>query len=187
MNKKYLIIGSCVIIVLILIVVLLFSQNTSSKQQQPASQSQTSLNQANQPVQQAATTTNSTNETTPTITAVAPLATTAQGAVAQFYNYYFASSNNPLANGAFKNNPYLAPDFKSVIGQLYSNGNTPVFCLQNKKKNIVVGKETPVDSTDALLMQETISEASPGNKDLYNVVVQDINDKWLIYDINCLP
>ena len=181
MNKKYLIAGGIIVIFLILLVVLVISQQSSTQQPlvpnpSPAEgQSQTILNQ----------TTHSHNKVVPTAT-LAPVADTPSDAVKQFYNYYFSSPTNPLANGAYKTNPYLSPDFKQVIGALYNNGDTAVFCPQNKRANITVGKETQLNSTNSLLMQEFISEASPGNKDLYVVLVQEINNKWLIYDINCI-
>ena len=181
MNKKYLIVGiGIVVIFIILFVGAIFSQKPSS-QPQAVSKVTSSTNQSPNALYHA---TANTNTTVPTLT-LAPLADTPQSAVEQFYHYYFSAPSNPLANGAYKNNPYLAPDFKGLIEAAYDNGNTPVFCTNDEQKNIVVGQEVPVSYNDAIVMSETISEAS-GGKDLYTVLVQNINNQWLIYDIHCL-
>lgn len=187
MNKKYLIaIGGLAIIFVVFLMVGIFSQQNPQQAQTKQQSPQTSSGENQNPAVFHGATTNTTNNTiTPSVTLVPP-ATTAQGAVKQFYAYYFSSPSNPLANGAYKGNPYLAADFKDVIGSLYHNGNSPVFCTENKRENITVGQETPVNYTDAVLMQEVISEAPPGNKELYRVLVQNVNDTWLIYDINCI-
>ncbi|HVA96559.1 MAG TPA: hypothetical protein VND99_02800 [Candidatus Acidoferrales bacterium] len=179
MNKKFLIIGSAaLVLILIFVIVIFMQQSTVQKQALPKP---TTLNRQNP----AGIRHSNQTSTVPYIT-FAPPSDTPQAAVKQFYDYYFASPTNPLANGAYKKNPYLSSDFKQVIGSLYNNGNVPVFCPQNKRKNIIVGQETPVNYTNAILMQEFISEAPPGNKDLYRVQVQEVNNTWLIYDINCI-
>lgn len=110
----------------------------------------------------------------------------AQAAALQFYTYYFSTPQNPLANGAYKNNPYLSPDFKNIVGALYDNGNAPVFCAQNKSDKVVVDKEEKVNYNQSYLMQEVISEAPPGTRDLYMMLLENVNGKWLIFDVNCI-
>ena len=90
-----------------------------------------------------------------------------------------------MANGAYKKNEYLAPDFKDEIGALYNNGNAPVFCLQNKRTNIAVGQEEDVYYNNQYLKQEIISDAT-GAKDLYRVVLQQVDNKWLVLDVTCV-
>jgi hypothetical protein len=172
MKKKYLIAGGIAVVLLIIIVFVIVFQQTSLTSQNPAVTS---------PANQMKTSVKNSRQVT-----LAPPSNTPQEAVKQFYNYYFSSPTNPLANGAFESNPYLAPDFKGLIKAYYNNGNVPVFCLQNKRANVSVGQEVPVNDANEILMEETISEASPGTKDLYTVIVQNVNDKWLIYDIHCL-
>lgn len=186
MNKKYLIIGGGIALLVILFIVVLLSFNTPAKNQQSVSQTVTV---SSQNVNKKSTTTPSAAKlsgasATPVIS-MQP-ANTPQATVEQFYHYYFSSPTNPLAHGAYKNNPYLAPDFKGLIEAAYDNGNTPVFCPKDVQKKVVVGKEVAVDSANAILVDEVISQASPGGKDLYSVIVQNINNKWLIYDIHCL-
>ena len=179
MNKKYLIVGGAIAIVLIiLLVVVLFPKQTPTQQQAVSKTSSTNQSSA-------ALYHSTSNTTVSTVTPMQP-SDPAQAAVEQFYRYYLASPTNPLANGAYKNNPYLAPDFKGLIEAAYDNGNTPVFCPQDMQRNIVVGKEAPVNETGVVVMEETISAASTGGKDLYTVFVQNLNNKWLIYDIHCL-
>ena len=180
MNKKYLIVGGVIVIFLIILLVSIFFQKSPSQQTSVSEQTSNLKNQT-----AAVTSIKNHTSSSPSLT-LAPPASTASQAVQQFYTYYFSSPSNPLANGAYKTNPYLSPDFKNVIGALYNNGNTPVFCPENKRTNIVVGQETSVNYTNAILTQEVISAAPPESKDLYRVLVQQINGKWLIYDINCL-
>jgi len=59
-----------------------------------------------------------------------------------FYNS--TASVNPLANGAFKTNPYLSDTFKHTIKTGYKNGNTPVFCPENRRPQVTIGKEQQV-------------------------------------------
>jgi len=182
MNKKYLIVGGAIVFILIILLVVALSSKQTPTQQQTVSKTSTT-NQSSTTLYHSGANTNTT--IVPTVSQ-APSTDPAQAAVEQFYHYYVASPINPLANGAYKNNPYLAPDFKGLIQAAYDNGNTPVFCPQDEQKNIVVGKEVPVNETGVVVMEETISEASAGGKDLYTVSVQNLNNKWLIYDINCL-
>jgi hypothetical protein len=116
----------------------------------------------------------------PTIDNVSP-----ENTAVAFYRY-FSSSANPLANGAFQKNPYLTDDFKSIIADLYHNGNIPVFCPQNQKANVTVGKTQQVYNSYGYLTQVIISETTPEVKDLYRVMLKDKDGHWQIDDINCI-
>jgi hypothetical protein len=173
-NKRYIILFLGVVVLFILFAIVVFLQQPP-KQQHLSSQDQNviSFHRPNQK-----------SVNIPSVTLLPP-ASTPKAAAQLFYSYYF-SSPNPLANGAYKNNPYLSQDFKNVIGSLYKNGNTPVFCLQNRRAQIIVGKEQSVYYNNGYLEQEVISEAAPGTKDLYIVLLEDDGGKWLIFDINCI-
>ena len=173
-NKKYLIWFIGIIVVFILFAGFIFFQ-APKQQPTPALQEQNSISQ-----QQSRNTTNNSS-----LTKLPPPASSPKAAALQFYNYYFSTPENPLANGAYKNNPYLSSDFKTVIGGLYANGNAPVFCPQNERKNVVVGKEQSIYYNNSYLEQEVISEAPPGSKDLYTILLENVNGKWLIFDVNC--
>jgi hypothetical protein len=103
-----------------------------------------------------------------------------------FYYFMLSSSGNPLAAGGYKNNQYLSSDFKDVIHKLYDNGNNPVFCPQNKRTAIVVGQDQQVYYNNGYLTQVVISEAAPGAKKLYRVLLQNIGNQWYIFDVNCI-
>jgi len=176
MNKKYLLMfGGVILLIIVFTAILLFQQNTTftpttnntaSQHSNTAYSSQGTVGKSVTPSQQPED--------------------AAQQATRQFYTYYFSYSSNPLANGAFQNNQYLSPDFKQVIAGLYDNGNSPVFCPENKSASIVVGQEQQVPYNNTYLLQEVISQAPPGKKDLYRVMLKNVNGKWLIYDINCI-
>lgn len=100
--------------------------------------------------------------------------------------YYSVATGNPLANGGYKTNSYLAPDFKDVIHDLYKNGNTVLFCPQNKRSAVVVGQDQQVYSGGEYLTEVIISEAPPGSQQLYRVLLQNAQDQWYIYDVNCI-
>lgn len=117
--------------------------------------------------------------------AMPPLGSTAKQATLQFYKFYVNSPRNPFANGAFQTNPYLAPEFKTVVAA--GNGSVPVFCPQNIKRNVVVGQESTYYYDNGYLTSEVISEASPVIKNLYKVTLKNVNGKWLIFDVNCIP
>ena len=104
----------------------------------------------------------------------------------QFYTFYFSTPTNPLANGAFKTNPYLSQDFKDLLSSSYDNGNTPALCPQNKRANITVGKEVEVYVNNQYMTEETISETSPVTKDLYTILLENNNGMWLVEDVNCV-
>jgi hypothetical protein len=102
-----------------------------------------------------------------------------------FYSYFF-SRPNPLANGAYKTNSYLSDSFKADISTLYDNGNKPVFCPQNKRPTIIIGKSQQVYNTYGYITQLVITDAGSGNKDLYRVLVKNQDGLWVIDDINCI-
>jgi hypothetical protein len=180
-NKKYIFILIGVIILFIIFVGIVFFQQNSEEQAPSSSAQQSQVTVSiKQPFQ------NNNNGASPSVT-LAPPSSSPKLAAQQFYVYYFSSLENPLANGAYKTNPYLSPQFKDIIGAAYKNGNVPVFCPQNKTANIVVDKEESVYYNNGYLMQEVISQAPPGNKDLYTLELQQINGKWFIFDINCIP
>jgi hypothetical protein len=172
-NKRYIIFFVAIIIIFIIFISVVFFQ---TPKQQSATLSQ---NQNSASAQKSGGANSSPSAQLP------PPSSNPQTAAQQFYTYFFSSAQNPLANGAYKNNPYLSPEFKSVVGGLYGNGNTPVFCPGNKRANIVVGKEQDVYYNNSYLKQEVISEAPPGSKDLYTMLLENVNGKWLVFDINC--
>jgi hypothetical protein len=106
-------------------------------------------------------------------------------AAQSFYTYFF-SRPNPLANGAYKTNPYLSDAFKDDIGSLYNNGNKPVFCPQNKRSSILIGKSQQVYDVYGYLTQVVIMDPAAGNKDLYRIIVKNDDGVWHIDDINCV-
>lgn len=175
-NKKYLILFVGIIVLFIIFVSVIFLQN-SKQLNGPSSQTQPTVSLSQNA--------NNTGNQTPSVT-LAPPANNPREAVQDFYTYYFTATANPLANGAYKNNPYLAPEFKTVIGQLYDNGNAPLFCGQNKRENVIIGNEETVYYNSSYLTQEVISEAPPRTKDLYRLLLENDNGKWLIFDINCI-
>ena len=182
MNKKYLLLFVGAIFVFIIFASFLFLQQ-SQQNQVPAptslhNQNPASLQQTNQQTPQSKT-------VAPTVT-LAPLSSDPKEATKQFYIYYFSTLQNPLADGAYKKNPYLSDDLKSVMESLYNNGNAPLFCPQNKRANVVVGQEQTMYYSNQYMTEETISEASPGTKDLYRVMLQNQGGKWLISDVNCI-
>lgn len=178
MNKKYLILGGGIIIIILIGFFLSFSLKQAPSTQQTSPQASSPQSQD--------TATFQSNQKSPAVSVtMAPPASTPQDATKQFYMYYLASPSNPLANGAYKTNPYLSQEFKQVIGALYKNGNVPVFCPQNLRDKFTVSQEEQVNYTSGVLMQEVISGTS-GTKDLYRVMLKNVNGKWLIYDINCI-
>lgn len=131
-------------------------------------------------------TVNQSHANSQTAVTFAPLSGSPKEAARQFYMYYIATLTNPLANGAYKTNPYLSQDFKDLLNSSYDNGNKPPFCPQNKRTNIVVGKEAQVYANNQYMTDETISEAPPGTKDLYTILLENNNGTWLVEDVNCI-
>jgi hypothetical protein len=167
-NKKNLMILAIIVIVIVIFVGIGFIEKNSQQTSNTPSQTQQS-DQNNAPA-----------------TTFAPPSNTPKTAALQFYQYFISSPGNPLANGAYKNNPYLTQDFKQVIGALYKNGNIPVFCTNNRENNVTVGKEQTIYYNNQYLTDEIISETSPVSKDLYRVRLENVAGKWLIFDINCI-
>ena len=66
------------------------------------------------------------------------------------------------------------------------NGNMPVFCTQNLRKNVVAGQERTYYYNNMYLTQEVLSDATDG-KSLFRVTLENMDGKWLIFDVNCLP
>lgn len=176
-NKKYIILFVGVVLLFIIFIVVIFLQQ--GPKQQSSTVSPSTQDQKSTSMQQ---TTNINGS--PSIT-LAPPSSSPQTAALQFYTYFFSSPKNPLANGAYKTNPYLSQDFKLLIAGAYDNGDVPVFCSQNKESNIIVDNQQSLYYNNGYLMEETISEAPPGNKNLYDILLENVNGKWLIYDINC--
>jgi len=184
MNKKLIyLLGGTVIVLFIFVIYLIFQQRTPT----PKTVSQTASASGDQPSSNGSDNTSTGKGTQPSHqTPVAPTPSTAAGTARAFYKLYFSSANNPLANGAYKTTPYLSTEFKEDIGKLYKNGNTPVFCPQNERSAIVVGQEQQVFYDNGYLTQVVISEAPPGKKDLYRLLLHNLTGHWLIVDINCI-
>jgi hypothetical protein len=187
MNKRTIyLMGATIVILLLFVVYLVMQQQTPVPK--TSIQTNTTANQ-NQSASSGNNTSagNTSGSDTPSQSpdiSTAPLS--AAQTAKEFYNYYFSSANNPLANGAYKTNKYLTQEFKDDIGASYKNGNTPVFCPQNQRNSIIVGKEEQVFYDNGYLTQVVISDASAGNKDLYRVMLQNLTGSWLIWDINCI-
>lgn len=105
----------------------------------------------------------------------------------KFYMEHLSSDTNPLSNGRYKNDVYISGPFKEVISDLYDNGNTTVFCMKNRTKDFVVGKlQSVYNKTNGYLSQVIISQNVPNGKDLYRVMLMQENNKWLVFDVNCV-
>lgn len=173
MNKKYLLVFIGVIVLFGLVFVFIANQQNPQPPSVSTAQNQKpeSANRTTQKISQ---------KNLPSLTG------TAQKAARQFYNYYFATPENPLAAGKYKTNPYLSEYFKGNIQTGFDNGNIPIFCPQNRKSIITVGKDVQVYQDNQYMTLETISEASPGSKDLYTILLSNKNGQWLVEDVNCL-
>lgn len=173
-NKKYVILFLAAIVLFIIFAVIVFFQQNSTGSSTQSSQTQKAIT-----IQGPGH--HSTN--TPSVTLVPPSSSPKETTLL-FYNYYFSAPTNPLANGAYKNNPYLSDEFKQLLGEV--NGDAPVFCPQNKSSNITVGKEEQLYYNGQYMTQEVISRTLPTSKDLYRVVLENVGGKWLIFDVNCI-
>lgn len=100
-----------------------------------------------------------------------------------FYNSTL--NGNPLLNGKYKTNPYLADSFKSNIGDYYDEGNRPVFCAKNHKAQVTIGKEKQQYYDQGYLTQEFVTDSTTG-KDLYIIILENDNNIWHIFDVTCL-
>jgi len=175
-NKQYIILFVGVVVLVIIFAIVLFF----------TSGSKTSTITPSGSTEQNTTKNNMNYGASPSVT-LPPSASNAQGAATQFYTYYFSSSKNPLANGAYKTNPYLSQTFKNIIATSYNNGNVPVFCPQNNATKITVSKEQQVPYNNESLTEVIISEVAPQQKDLDDVLLENTNGQWQIFDINCIP
>jgi hypothetical protein len=170
MNKRYFaILGAIAIFLIVFVVILLFQQEPTVPRQKVI---------VNAPYRG----TPAPRRVIPTLS-LPHLASSPKEAALQFYTYYTTAPQNPFANGAYKESPYLSPEFKTIVAA--GNGNMPVFCPQNKKANVVVGKEQTYYYDNGYLTQEVIREAPPGTKDLYTITLKNVDGKWFIFDINC--
>lgn len=173
-NKKYMIWAIVIVVLIIFLAIGFFAQNSQQSTSAPSQYQGSLVNQSGQ---------NNLSSVT-----LAPPANTPKASALEFYDYFTSSVQNPLANGAYKNNPYLADDFKVVISTLYQNGNVPVFCPANKviNGNVAITKEQQVYYSGQYMTDEIISETTPVSKDLYRVRLENVGGKWLIFDINCI-
>ena len=174
-NKNYIILFVGIVVILIIFVGIVFFQQTANTQAPAQIGPNTATQQSN---------INNSNSNVPTIS-LPPLANNPKAATQQFYNYYFASTKNPLSNGAYKASPYLSPEFKDTISKLYNNGDVAIFCTQNKSNNITVGNEQTLYYNNSYLTEEIISDVSSGKK-LYDVLLENNNNHWQFVDINCI-
>ncbi len=171
-NKQAILLFAGVIVFLIIFAVILFIQQSQNTNQAQPSQTAITLHApGNQEITQ------------PSVTLVPP-SSNAKEATLFFYHYYFDSPLNPLANGGYKNSPYLSDEFKQLLSQV--NGDAEIFCPQNKSQNVTVGQEEQFYNGGSYLTQEVISRTSPNPKDLYRVSLENVGGKWLIFDINCV-
>ncbi len=171
MNKKYVVIFAAVIVLLIGFVVMVIFQDKpdTTTQQKVIVNTPHSI-------------TPSPSGAVPTL-ALPPLTGSAKQVAVQFYKYYTTAPENPFANGAYKSSPYLSPEFQMVVSA--GNGNVPVFCSQNIRKNVSASQERTYYYGNMYLSQEVLSDATT-SKDLFRVVLENKDGKWLIFDINCI-
>ena len=182
MNRKQLLILfiGAVIFIIIFTVILFFQQ--SNQQTSPQQTTTQATQQTNETASQ--TTTGESRTYQPQTTATITQQPLTAAETAKVF-YYSLLNTNSLAGGGYKTNNYLSSDFKEVVEKLYNNGDTPVFCAQNKRSTITIGKEQQVFYNEGYLTQVVISDASSG-QDLYRVLLQGNGDKWYIFDVNCI-
>ena len=178
MNKKYLLLLIGVIVFFGIFIAFLVSQRTQNKANNQSASIHNNNSSVVQPINK--------NDSSSLQGKLKPLSGSAQEAAQQFYMYYFATPENPLAVGNFKTNPYLSEYFKENILTGFDNGNIPIFCPQNKNSDVTFGKTVQVYEGKQYMTLVTVSEAPAGTRDLYTITLSNNNGHWLVEDVNCL-
>jgi hypothetical protein len=176
MNKKYLYLSIGVIFVILIIIVILLPQSSSQTQILTPSNSPS-------PSSEQSSTGGSLNNSQVTNT---PEHLTPEDVARKFYSWYLTYPGvSALSSGAYNTNSYLTDKFKGVITAFapYSAQDDPVFCVPNKLANFTV---LPAVTT-ANGRQSVIIRSVPDGKDLYKVVLKNINGNWLVDDTICIP
>ena len=178
MNKKHLLLaaGIFVIIFFIAFVFTLFSsqsQTPGSSYPPSFSPSPSSIQSSNfisEPVIQATT---------------APENLTPEEVARKFYSWYLTYPGvSALSKGAYNDNIYLSDKFKRVISRFapYSDSEDPVFCIPNKLSNFTVLPATTTSNG----RQGVIIQSVPEGKNLYKIILKNINNRWLVDDTICV-
>ncbi len=179
MDKKifYIVVGTMVaaLIILVIAVSILNSRKNPSEQ---LNQQQTNslINTADE------------NIISPEVTSSVEESGPEQSAIA-FYNWYI-STPNPLGSGQYINSPYLSPDYKDSIKGFVVRGDhldsDPVLTCVGVEPPKKITVQPPVYDTSRLKASVNLQEETEGSKALYEMILANIEQKWLIEDVRCV-
>lgn len=182
-KKTFYIVGGVMVFALLILVVLATVLNT--KKGQPM------VGDSNITVQDKTTgQDNFSDEQSGDPTTVSPTSavSTTEQVVESFYSWYI-NHKNPLGSGEFINYPNLSEHFKEIIVGFVNRGDhldsDPILtCVGIKApKNIVV--QPAVYDNARLNASVVVQEGVAGGRLLYEFILKNINDKWVIEDVRC--
>lgn len=178
MNKKNLILAAG-IIVIIGFIAFIFSLYSSGGQA-PGSYSVSSP-----PSPTSVQSSNFVSGVSPVQSTTAPENLTPEEVARKFYSWYITYPGvSALAKGAYNDNIYISDKFKRMLSRMapYSDIEDPVFCIPNKLPNFTV---LPA-STTPNGRQSVIIQSVPEGKNLYKIILKNINNRWLVDDTICM-
>jgi hypothetical protein len=123
----------------------------------------------------------------PTASAQSP-ATSPEGVVQAFYNWYLGYKGNPLATRAYRTSPYLTPDFvqridNALISLKPGIPADPFICAQNPPTSITAGTASISGDRATVVVQAHYSGSSAPNN--LPVSLVRVNGQWKIDDVKC--
>lgn len=104
----------------------------------------------------------------------------------KFYSWYLTYTGvTALSTGAYKNNQFISDKFKRIISMMapYNAQNDPVFCTQNKEAKFKT--MSPITSGNG--RQAVIIQSVPEGKNLYKIILDNVDGRWLVDDTICIP
>lgn len=180
MNKKHLLLAAG-IFVIIFFIAFIYTL-LSSQSQTPSSSYQPSFSPSPSAIQSS----NFISEPSPIQVTTAPENLTPEEVARKFYSWYLTYPGvSALTKGAYNDSIYLSDEFKSIISKMapYETQKDPVFCTRNKLPNFTTLKATTTPNG----RQGVIIQSVPEGKDLFEIVLININNRWLIDDTVCIP
>lgn len=105
-----------------------------------------------------------------------------------FYSWYISYPGSPVTSGAYMTSSYLADTYKTRISNLMSRSTDPkydpIFCPANRFSDFVASKAYYDNSqTNATVY---ILKYNGDGPSIYKITLENVENRWLISDINCV-
>ena len=185
MSKRNIYLVVFVIFIVFVVVLIVVAQSSLKSKSSPALTTNNSLSSDNSSSFPSVAESGNSHTQSQLPVSSAPEHLTPEEVARKFYSWYLTYSGvSALSSGAYKTSPYLTEKFKETITYFapYDPQYDPVFCTPNKLANFTVQSSTTTSGGERLV----VVNSAPDGQRLYNIIIKNVNGRWLIDDTRCM-